>query len=222
VRRLLGKASGGEPLGGSGAYWKRRYAEGGNSGAGSYGPLAAFKAQVLNDFIASNSVTSAIEFGCGDGNQLAKVRYPRYVGLDVSPLAIRRCASLFRDDPTKSFFLYGPECFIDNAGVFRADVALSLDVIFHLVEDDVYETHMTQLFDCAERFVVIYSSNRDERQRTHGAHVRHREFTSWVVKERPNWRPSGRVERPATVQVDPTEQAHDARAEFFFFTRRPE
>ena len=54
--------------GGSEAYWKRRYEVGGNSGSGSYGQFAEFKADVLNSVVAEHTVGSVIEFGCGYGN----------------------------------------------------------------------------------------------------------------------------------------------------------
>lgn len=73
------------------SYWESRYQKGGNSGFGSYGRLAKFKAEVLNDFVAKNSIQSVMEFGCGDGNQLKLAVYPKYIGLDVSPKAIKRC-----------------------------------------------------------------------------------------------------------------------------------
>ena len=44
-------------------YWEARYRDGGNSGAGSYGRLALFKARFLNDFVRSENVQSVIEFG---------------------------------------------------------------------------------------------------------------------------------------------------------------
>src|SRR5579859_8234848 len=56
---------------GSSTYWEERYRAGGNSGAGSYGRLAEFKAEVLNGFVHSRGIRSVVEFGCGDGAQLA-------------------------------------------------------------------------------------------------------------------------------------------------------
>ena len=44
----------------SAEYWRNRYASGGNSGAGSYGALADFKAASLNSFISNNNIASAI------------------------------------------------------------------------------------------------------------------------------------------------------------------
>ncbi len=35
----------------SSAYWEERYIQGRNSGNGSYGRLAEFKAKIINDFV---------------------------------------------------------------------------------------------------------------------------------------------------------------------------
>jgi len=163
---------------GSVAYWEQRYAGGGTSGLGSYGELAQFKANVLNKFVAEYSVRSVIEFGCGDGNQLALCHYPRYVGLDVSRSAITRCLERFRDDPSKSFFWYDSDCFVDRGRVFRADLVVSLDVLYHLVEDRIYNAYLRHLFAASDRWVVIYSTNEDRVSRE--PHVRHRRFADWV------------------------------------------
>ena len=78
---------------GSKEYWKTRYVKGGNSGQGSYGKEAQFKAKFINNFLKKNKVTRTIEFGCGDGNQLGKINYKSYIGLDVSPKAIEICSN---------------------------------------------------------------------------------------------------------------------------------
>src|SRR5260370_40522100 len=127
----------------SAAYWERRYTHGGTSGVGSYGDLAKSKATFLNDFVRGHGIKSVVEFGCGDGNQLSLADYPSYVGLDVSRAAIGLCRQRFATDPSKSFFLYDGTCFADRGGVFAADLAISLDVIYHLIEDQVFETYMS-------------------------------------------------------------------------------
>ncbi len=45
---------------------------------------------------------------------------------------------------------------------------------------------MSRLFKAAERFVIIYSSDKEERERT-SPHVRHRKFTSWIKEKLPDW-----------------------------------
>jgi SAM-dependent methyltransferase len=180
----------------SAAYWEQTYARGGTSGPGSYGALARGKADFLNQFVKSKDIQSVIEFGSGDGNQLSLAAYPRYVGLDVSRSAIRLCKHRFADDPDKSFFLYDSSCFVDHAALFRADLALSLDVVYHLVEDEVFETYMTHLFDAAHRYVVVYATNGDIRD--DAPHVRHRSFSSWVKSNRLEWSLTDKVEGPSS------------------------
>src|SRR5947207_1460070 len=163
---------------GSASYWEQRYRGGGDSGAGSYGRLADFKAEILNRFVAAHAVESVIEFGCGDGNQLSLARYPKYIGMDVSASAIQMCKKRFVEDLSKSFFLYHPDCFVDRQGIFASDLSLSLDVIYHLVEDRIFDTYMRHLFGAGRRFVAVYSTNEDSS--TDDAHVKHRQFTRWV------------------------------------------
>lgn len=167
-------------------YWDKRYLAGGNSGIGSYGRLAAFKAEVINQIIDEYAVSSAIEFGCGDGNQLEQFHFSRYIGLDVSPSAIGRCAQKFNDHKNRSFLLYQGAAFADNAGVLRSEVSMSLDVIYHLVEDSVFETYMRHLFQSASMLVLIYSSNKNGSFTS--AHVRERKFTDWIDVNQPDWR----------------------------------
>lgn len=162
-------------------YWIDRYEGGGNSGAGSYGRLAEFKAEILNDFVRENRVETVIEFGSGDGNQLTLADYPRYTGYDVSPRAVAMCRSLFAEDPSKTFWL------MSEYDGRTAELTLSLDVIFHLVEDAVFDAYMRRLFDSSEAYVIIYSSNTDANDAGQSPHVRHRRFTDWVDTNNSEW-----------------------------------
>lgn len=170
------------PFPGSAAYWEERYRTGGTSGAGSYAFLAEFKAEVLNGFVAEHGVRTVIEFGCGDGNQLRLAKYPSYVGFDVSSSAIERCRQIFAGDSSKSF-----RSVAEYAGE-RAELALSLDVIFHLVEDSVFDEYMQRLFGASERYVIVYSSNTSSNFGVENDHVKHREFTRWVEERAPGFR----------------------------------
>jgi len=146
---------------GSAVYCEQNYARGGTSGPGSYNRPALAKAAFVNDFVRTRDVGSVIEFCCGDGNQLSLADYPRYIGLDVSRAAIELRKRRFAADPTKSFFLYDDACFADRGGLFAADLAISLDVIYHLTEDAVFDTYMTHLFAAAARFVIVYATNQE-------------------------------------------------------------
>jgi len=171
-----------EPFPGSSTYWEKRYSTGANSGVGSYGFFAAVKADVLNEFVATHNVQMVIEFGSGDGNQLGLAKYPTYLGFDVSRTAVLKCKELFRSDERKSFRL------MSEYNGEKADLTLSLDVIYHLVEDNVFDHYMRILFEASNRYVIIYSSNTDDRFGYEGAHVRHRKFTRWVEKNLCNWK----------------------------------
>lgn len=194
---------------GSADYWERRYRRGGQSGSGSYDRLAEFKAEVLNGYVAEHGVKSVVELGCGDGHQLSLAKYPRYVGLDVSQTAVENCRRRFAGDSTKEFHEYRPE-----EGVrVRAELALSLDVLYHLVEDEVFAAHLRDLFAAGERFVVIYSSNVDDRQSL--AHVRRRKFTEYVAAHFPAWRLREHIANP--YPLDPARPHETSDADFFFY-----
>lgn len=164
----------------SDSYWQQRYESGGNSGAGSSGPLARYKAEFLNEFVAAQSIATVVEYGCGDGKQLRLANYPGYLGIDISLDAIERCRELFDGDETKGFLAIQQGGLATATSYLSADLALSLDVIYHLVEDNVYEDYMVDLFELGRRFVVIYSSNDDDNSSGGFAHVRNRRFTDWV------------------------------------------
>lgn len=192
-------------------YWEKRYGGGGTSGSGSYGRLAEFKAEFLNRFVAENHVTSVIDFGCGDGSQLMLAKYPAYTGVDISTKALDICKSRFKSDSTKRFLQYSE---LDPN--MKVDLALSLDVVYHLVEDSIFEAYIRRLFASAERFVVVYSSN--DEQETVSMHVRHRRFTDWIEKHEPGWQPHRFVKNP--YSFDPADPDHTSLADFYVFARK--
>lgn len=171
-----------ESFPGSAAYWEKRYAGGGNSGVGSYARFAQFKAEVLNRFVTENGLHTVIEFGCGDGNQLSLATYPRYLGFDVSSTVVSQCRERFKGDCYKSFHLMN-----EYKGEL-SDLALSLDVIYHLVEDDVYAHYMRTLFQASTRYVIIYASDSDDNRGYEGSYIKHRKFTTWIHDSLPNWK----------------------------------
>lgn len=164
----------------SSSYWEKRYREGGNSGAGSFGDKAIYKAAFINSFIDEHNIYSVVELGCGDGNQLKMLDVKRYVGLDVSATVINQCKKIFSEDGTKDFFvLDSSDAELDLK--YSAELALSLDVIYHLVENNIYHSYMQQLFNLAHKWVIIYAWNTNDKQKFH---VRHRRFSDWVGENR--------------------------------------
>jgi cyclopropane fatty-acyl-phospholipid synthase-like methyltransferase len=142
-------------------YWERRYRSGGTSGPGSAGAEAAHKAATVNQLLAHHGVRSILDLGCGDGvvaEQLTSA--VPYVGHDLSLTAITRCRARMPDRP-----------FCTKLGQERADLTLSLDVIFHLVTEEEYHAYLTTLFARADRFALVYGWQKIEPS---APHVRHR------------------------------------------------
>ena len=176
---------------GSIRYWELRYAAGGHSGSGSTGRLAAYKAGWLNRFVLENGIQSVVEFGCGDGQQLQLAGYPTYLGLDVAPSAVSRCRALFASDTAKRFAVYDPFHFDPDTA--HADLALSLEVIFHLTEEDLYQLYLQHLFAAADRWVIIFASNTNDPSNGPYPHFHPRRFTPDVPA---GWRLRAQVPNP--------------------------
>lgn len=217
ARRVTGRPA--QPAGsrfpGSSEYWESRYKDGSNSGAGSYGYMSEFKAKVLNEFVAEHGVESVIEFGCGDGNQLALARYPCYTGFDVAQTAVTWCRKRFKGDSTKEFLLLG-----DYTGQ-AADLTISLDVIYHLVEDHVFEAHLEQVFGASRRYVIVYSCDTDEQleDACNAPHVRLRKFTPFVRDRLPDWKLLQHIPNPYPYSYD--DPTAGTFSDFYIFERVP-
>lgn len=168
----------------SSKYWERRYKKQGNSGCGSYSCLAEFKADIINKFIESQNdiIRKIIDYGVGDGNQLQLINTldKIYIGIDVSPTVIKKCEELFIDDNTKSFMLADK---IDDS--IKGDLVISCDVIFHLVEDNVYDDYMRNLFNMSNKYVIIYAKDEDI---YHKSHVRFRKFSNYINSNLQEWK----------------------------------
>ncbi len=200
----------------SSEYWEKRYKSGGNSGAGSYNELAVFKSEVLNNALADYNINRITDFGCGDGHQLSLIKISSYIGLDVSQTAINQCTRLFHTDLTKSFFLYESGAFKDNHHLFRSDAAISIDVIFHLVELPVYEKYLSDLFSSALKLVIIYGADLDYQPTT--AHELYRKFTGYIELNFPGWQLDKVIKNKY-----PSKNYDDSigsLADFYFYTRK--
>ena len=212
LRRLLGMV----PEFSSAEYWENRYRSAGNSGAGSYGRLAEFKAEVLNRFVHEHDIGRVVELGSGDGHQLSLARYPRYLGIDVSPAAIRLCRERFDKSPFE-FRESSPAAFDYIRREFKPDLALSLDVLFHLVEDAVFETYMRDLFSLGADYVIIYAS--DGTFTDNAQHVVNRAFTPWVRDNAPDWHLSEVIAN--RYPFDPADGDNTSFSDFFIYRRSP-
>lgn len=193
-------------------YWENRYKSGGHSGAGSYGRLAEFKADFINDFIIIHSIEEVVEFGCGDGNQLSLFECKHYTGYDVSETIILKCREKFLNDLSKHFYLF------DDYQNETYDLSLSLDVIFHLVEDMVFEDYMQKLFNSSKKFVIIYSSNGEIRGNL-AAHLKDREFTNWIKVNRKDFVSFGKINNPYKYHDSLDNPENTSMSDFYIYKK---
>jgi len=162
-------------------YWTDRYKNGGNSGLGSYNELYVFKRDVINDIINKNDIKSIIDFGCGDGNQINEININKYTGFDIAESSINICKNKYNNDKTKKFYNYN---MINNVDIKLANLTLSLDVLYHILEDDLFIDYIKNLFNYSNNYVLIYSSNVNGLKSNH---IYSRKFTDYISNLFPNW-----------------------------------
>lgn len=144
-------------------YWHRRYRKGGTSGRGSTGPLLEWKADRINQAVRDLGATSVLDIGCGDGQLASRLRAPGYLGVDAAPAALKLARKAAR---RKTFQRLADD-------LEPRDLHLSVDVMFHLVDDADYRRHLDLLFS-ADRYVIVHATDFDAPGRPH---VLHRHWT---------------------------------------------
>jgi hypothetical protein len=95
-------------------------------------------------------------------------------------------------------------------------LVLSLDVIFHLIEDEVFHEYMRRLFVSAERYVIVYSSNYEGGWSA--PHVKHRRFTDWVDVYHADFKLVRHIPNRWPLVDD---ERSESFADFFVFERQP-
>lgn len=162
-------------------YWDRRYRDGRSSGAGSEGAEGAYKAAYISKFIADHQVQTVVDWGCGDGQVLELIKFPKgtsYTGVDVSQTIVDRMAARF---PQHRFI--GPSDGHNYEDAYR--MSMSMDVLFHLPDDHDYFEYLDHLFNSATRHVVIYATNTPDGKTAR--HVFRREFTPDIAERFLDW-----------------------------------
>ncbi|MEZ2219249.1 FkbM family methyltransferase [Rhizobium sp. RCC_161_2] len=196
----------------SAKYWEQRYLAGGNSGAGSYNKSAEYKAHILNAFVAEKQLKRVGELGSGDGNQLRYLAFEDYTGFDISQTAVDLCRQMHGNRPGRTFVWLGDPQLDTSSYNGAFELTLSLDVILHLVEDEVYRAYIDRLFSLSNQYVVVYTSNYDAPDRHGAIHVRNRRFTDDVARWLPEWKLLKHVDNPYKHPLI-------SEADFFVFGR---
>lgn len=187
----------------SAQYWEDRYANGENSFAHAdmsmNGPSILFKSTVVKSVARMLDLRSCIDFGCGDMHTAMLFGFEDYVGVDVSPTLIQRLREL---NPRGKFFLLGEQIPCEP----KPDCCLSLDVAYHIVEQDAFQDHFDALFRHASKAVILYTT--DTQVNNHSSqHIRHR-----LVPFAPaGWTMKCRI---------PSRPMIPSNADFFIYTRK--
>jgi hypothetical protein len=98
-------------------------------------------------------------------------------------------------------------------------MAMSLDVIYHLVEESVFDGYMRRLFDHASAVVEIYAT--DATLNTASEHVLHRPVSAWVAANRQGWRLAERLVNPFARPIDAPHDRSTTSAGFMIFEAAP-
>lgn len=162
-------------------YWDRRYRDGRSSGAGSEGTEGAYKADYISRFIADHGVVTVVDWGCGDGQVLERIKFPKgtsYTGVDVSQVIVERMRAKF---PQHKFI--GPSDVHNYEDAYR--MSISMDVLFHLPDDADYFGYLDHLFNSAVRHVVIYATDTADGRTAR--HVFRRKFTDDIAERYLDW-----------------------------------
>ena len=186
--------------------WTSRYLSGGNSGSGSYNELYLFKRDVINQLITDYQIESMIDFGCGDGNQIKEFNIKDYIGLDIASSSIKICKEKYQHDSHKKFYVY------DDPSIqslqLQADLTISLDVLYHILEDDIFMDYLKKLFTSSSKYVLIYSNNYNGHIE---GHMHTRKFTDYVENFFPNWSLAKKIDQ---------KYPQKSSADFYFYCKK--
>lgn len=147
------------------AYWNRRYREGYDSGAGSYGEAMLRKVEWLRELQGVRTIT---EIGCGDfsfgSHLLSKIPHARYRGFDISDVIVQRNRQLYAGDRVSFYGLSGEL-------IPPADLVLCVDVLFHIADDDAYAAMLQVLRQSWRKYLAVSAYEYDGIRQGH-VHIR--------------------------------------------------
>lgn len=131
--------------------WKNRPD---NSGSGSRGSLAAFKASFINDFVKEKNISSIIDFGCGDLYNASLFNVKEYLGIDIVDHQIpeKVLAQSFKTLTTR----------FDQVELDKgSDLVICLDVLYHILKDELeyLKSTLEKIVELSSDYIVIYAQD---------------------------------------------------------------
>jgi 2-polyprenyl-3-methyl-5-hydroxy-6-metoxy-1,4-benzoquinol methylase len=130
-------------------FWQWRYLTDPELGSGieSRCKPPVSKRELLATVLDSIAPASVIDVGCGDGEAAQDLPMPGYIGIDLSPEAVRR-AKIGRPEGE---FLVGR---LADFSV-RADLTICLDMLIHQSDVEAYRDQVARLWESADRALLI-------------------------------------------------------------------
>lgn len=156
--------------------WEDRYVNKGNSGFGSYQKdLYDYKLGFVRDVITQYNIKTVFDYGCGDGHVVSEIIAGRdvdsYIGIDLSPYIIEQNRKKYKDKIYYTLEEYN----FDQKETF--DLVISLDVIYHIMEEAFYYETLSKLFELSKKYVLIYAVDKDL---LYSGHMHFRRFTNKI------------------------------------------
>jgi len=207
-------------------YWERRYSSGGMSNTQDvvdqhvfptlYKWRSVWLRHIFKHATAEGRPLSVLDLGVGDGRQAFNIlcggQVESLTGLDVSWFTVHALENRLNSDRPlgcADMDVYWYDGFILPQEIhgLTFDVTLSLQVVFHLLEDALFERYMALLFMLAREVVVVHAPDIDDAL-PQIAHMRYRRFSSWVATWRPDWELKLRVPVPMEVGTHSDDALH--------------
>ena len=130
-------------------YWDKRYESGGTSGCGSVGQLRDIKWCWIQMFV--DPVTDVIDVGCGDLSFWDGKQLPAgYIGIDGSEVIIKKN----KIQHPENIFYHAQSS--EPLGLV-APVVFCFDMLFHIMDDDIYWKTVQNLCTMSSEYIFIYT-----------------------------------------------------------------
>lgn len=158
-------------------YWEQRYKNGGNSGEGSRGKHREWKWSILNKYI--NGIDNIVDVGCGDLAFMEGIDAINYTGIDISQTMVARNTKI---KPEWNFILSSADIKIDGV---KGDVVFCHDMLFHIMDDDIYEKILENLIAYSNEYISIFTWNKNPlrkwfRSVEHDSYQFYRDFNKYI------------------------------------------
>lgn len=128
-------------------FWDKHYYEGGTSGPGSIDSYRDWKWKVITGM--AGQIDDVIDIGCGDLSFWEGKQCKNYTGIDISKVIIDKNIKL---RPVWNFIVKSAD---ELVGELQAPVVLCLDVLFHIMDEVVYEKIFKNLGHYSSKWIFL-------------------------------------------------------------------